>query len=162
MKPLIFEPTIEVEALEFEIRPTASDIPQFFSPARTEHFSTAPTTTVVLMIPQSAGPFARLRSLQDDWDSYGAPAPSRRAVAISEQVAQAMQDADVAATRIAPSVRGGVGLTHRRGDRKVYVEIGNDGDVIVMLSDGETEPRVQATDLDLLSSFLQDEASAFL
>ena len=43
-------------------------------------------------------------------------------------------------SRLAPSAVGGVGLTRRKNDRRVYVEFFNNGKIYALFSDGVTEP----------------------
>src|SRR5438128_7762549 len=77
-----------------------------------------------------------LTSLSDGWNSYAAPAPSASAVAAARAFLTILQQEDYPPTRIAPSVMGGVGITHRRGGRKVYVEFYNDGTAHALFSSG--------------------------
>ena len=47
---------------------------------------------------------------------------------------------DITASRIAPSVMGGIGLTQRQSGRNIYIEFYNDGRVFALFSDGVSEP----------------------
>jgi len=83
----------------------------------------------------------KLRNLGDDWNGYASPAPSRTAVVTAKAFLSAVLAMDFKPSRIAPSVSGGIGITHRKGSRRVYVEFFNDGEVCVLSSDGESAPR---------------------
>ncbi|HUG94014.1 MAG TPA: hypothetical protein VML55_24500 [Planctomycetaceae bacterium] len=76
-----------------------------------------------------------LRSLAQGWDSYSADPPSQDAIARTEQFLSVLQASGLQPTRIDASVMGGVGITHRKGRRKVYVEFYNDGRVHALFSD---------------------------
>lgn len=79
------------------------------------------------------------KTLQNGWDSYGAPAPSGTAIGNAEAFVANLPEA-IGPYRLAPSVVGGVGFTHRGNGRKVYVEFFNDGRVFALFSDGQSEP----------------------
>jgi hypothetical protein len=83
--------------------------------------------------------FARLdglAGLEDGWNSYSAPAPSRAAIERARAFLTEMRGQNTAPTRIAPSVMGGVGITCRQARRKVYVEFYNDGTAHALFSSG--------------------------
>jgi hypothetical protein len=82
--------------------------------------------------------FARLQtvaSLKDGWDSYGSPRPSPEAVAAARLYLTTLELLDWGPTRVEASAMGGVGVTHRQGARKVYVELYNNGTVHALFSD---------------------------
>jgi hypothetical protein len=84
--------------------------------------------------------YAKLESLirlKDGWDSYKAPAPTREAVAAARRYLDTLQALCWEPARVEASVMGGVGITHRVGTRKVYIEFYNDGSrVHALFSDG--------------------------
>jgi hypothetical protein len=85
---------------------------------------------------------ARLRkmsTLEDGWDSYSAPAPTPIAIRSAFRYLLLLSDLGTPPTRLAPSVIGGVGVTRRRGGKKVYVEFFNDGSVHALFADDRTE-----------------------
>jgi hypothetical protein len=53
---------------------------------------------------------------------------------------------DYEPSRLAPSAVGGVGVTHRRGSKTVYVEFYNDGRVLALFSDNVSEPVIKRID----------------
>ena len=82
----------------------------------------------------------QLRSLGDAWNGYDSPAPSNASIVTAKAFLSTL-GTDFEPSRLAPSVSGGIGITHKKGTRRVYVEFFNDGDVCVLFSDGETPPR---------------------
>jgi hypothetical protein len=83
----------------------------------------------------------QLRNLGNDWNGYATPAPSDAAIVTAKAFLSAFLGTDFEPSRLAPSVSGGVGITHKNRSRRVYVEFFNDGDVCVLFSDGESDPR---------------------
>ena len=81
------------------------------------------------------GRLQELRLLQPGWDSYSAEPPTQEAITSAERFLYALQSASLEPTRIDASVMGGVGVTHRKGQRKVYIEFYNDGRVHALFSD---------------------------
>jgi hypothetical protein len=82
----------------------------------------------------------KLRDLNDDWNGYATPAPSYASVVTAKAFLSAILAMDFEPSRLAPSVSGGIGITHKKDSRRVYVECFNDGVVCVLFSDGETAP----------------------
>lgn len=81
-----------------------------------------------------------LSQLDDHWDGYSAPPPSEEACLNAREFLQVLSLAELLPKRCKPSVVGGIGITFRHGDRKVYVEFYNDGRIHTLNSDGVTEP----------------------
>ncbi len=76
----------------------------------------------------------RLRLLQDDWDSYGAPAPSHESIARAEHVlTKLLIPKGWIPRRIVPAGEGGTAITYRGGPDDI-----NYGD-ICFLNDGSRE-----------------------
>jgi hypothetical protein len=82
----------------------------------------------------------QLRHLRDGWNGYAAPAPSERAINTANSFVVTLLRAKYEPKRLAPSAVGGVGITQRSGNKKVYVEFFNDGKVFALFSDGHSEP----------------------
>ncbi len=83
----------------------------------------------------------RLRNLGESWSGYGTPPPSDAAIVTAKAFLARLIGTDFEPSRLAPSVAGGVGITHKKRGRRVYVEFFNDGEVCSLFSDGETDPR---------------------
>ena len=62
----------------------------------------------------------QLRHLQDGWNGYAAPAPSERAIDTANSFIDILVRAKYEPKRLAPSAVGGVAVTQRSGNRKVY------------------------------------------
>jgi hypothetical protein len=92
--------------------------------------------------------------LAPGWDGYSASPPSSLAVERAKEFLTLLRGSELEPARLKPSVASGIGLTIRKGRRKVYVEFYNDGTVYALFSDGESEPetrQVQARQEDHLA-----------
>lgn len=92
--------------------------------------------------------FDKMEHLSEGWDSYRAPPPSALAIANAKRVEAVMVEHGLPATRVAPSVVGGVGVTRRVEASKVYIELRNDGRAYSLFTHGE-EPVVVSVDLSV-------------
>ena len=86
---------------------------------------------------------AEMENLLVGWDGYNACAPSPFSILLANQFLDELHAGDLAPTRIAPSVVGGVGITIAREESEAYVEFYNDGGIFVMMSEGESDPLVR-------------------
>ena len=77
------------------------------------------------------------KDLKPGWNGYSASPPERLALRNAEQYLCVASHFDLEPTRLAPSAVGGVGITHRRGPLKAYVEFFNNGKVHTLFSDDE-------------------------
>jgi len=77
----------------------------------------------------------KLGTLRQGWNGYDAPAPAKVAIEMARQYLQIVKCWDFNPKRVEPSVMGGVGITHRQGSRKVYIEFYNDGTGHSLFSD---------------------------
>jgi hypothetical protein len=82
------------------------------------------------------GQLGAFTQLNDGWNGYSAPAPNAAAIAAAGLFLNLMRQEHFPPTRIAPSAMGGVGITRRQGERKVYVEFYNDGSAHALFSSG--------------------------
>lgn len=83
--------------------------------------------------------FAKLHGLgrlKEGWDSYDAPVPGTEAIAAAELYLSVAELVVWEPSRVEASVMGGVGITHRAGKRKVYIEFYNNGKGHALFSDG--------------------------
>ena len=92
--------------------------------------------------------FDEMETLSQGWDSYRAPPPSALAIASAKRVVAVMSEHGLPATRVAPSVIGGVGVTRRVEASKVYIELRNDGRAYSLSTHGE-DPVVVSVDLSV-------------
>lgn len=82
-----------------------------------------------------------MERLVEGWNGYSAPAPSKAALVTAHGFLSNLANARFEPSRVAPSAVGGVGITHKRTHRRVYVEFFNEGAVCALFSDNESEPR---------------------
>lgn len=82
----------------------------------------------------------RMSGLHSGWNGYEAPVPSSTAIATARGFLAHLLKEKYEPSRVAPSAEGGVGLAHKSGNRRVYVEFFNDGAVYALFSDSETPP----------------------
>ena len=91
--------------------------------------------------------------LRDGWNSYSAPAPNGEAIVNAHKF---LNDAAIAPVRVAPSAVGGVGITYRNGDRKVYVEFFNAGGAHGLFADDlKQETHTLPVDLECPGLFVE-------
>lgn len=84
----------------------------------------------------------RMEQLKDGWDSYSAPAPSIDVINRARAFLRILKIAKYFPDAVRPSVVGGVGITLREGDSMAYIEFLNDGNVLLLLTDGEDEDTI--------------------
>src|SRR5262249_453286 len=72
---------------------------------------------------------------QKGWNSYDAEPPSSTAIDAAMNYLSLLQRTALEPARVEASVMGGIGVTHRRENRKVYVEFYNKGNVHALFSD---------------------------
>ena len=83
---------------------------------------------------------ADLGRLQNDWDSYGAPAPNAVALGTADRILKLMQPSDLLVAAIVPSAEGGVGFCFSAEDRYADIECSNDGDFLGVRYVGKETP----------------------
>lgn len=77
----------------------------------------------------------RLETLRQGWNGYDAPTPTSAAIETARRYLQVVKREGFEPKRVEPSVMGGVGITHRQGNRKVYLELYNNGTGHSLFSD---------------------------
>jgi hypothetical protein len=92
-----------------------------------------------------------LHSLKDGWNGYTAASPNAKSIENAHLFLQVMQLEAAEPTRVAPSAMGGVAITRRIGNRKVFVEFYNDGRVYSLFSEKSSEMNVVPVAADSLS-----------
>ena len=85
---------------------------------------------------------SRFALLEDDWDSYGAEAPSRVSVDTARRFLRVLADLDFEPTSVDASAEGGVCLSFQHGDRYGDVECFNSGEFLAVTSGGGDETDV--------------------
>lgn len=89
---------------------------------------------------------AQLRAVQENWDSYGAPAPNAASIESARHVLDLMDLNDLIPTQILPSAEGGIGICFVKGDRYADIECSNDGEILGVYYTGKEMPRLLETD----------------
>lgn len=82
----------------------------------------------------------RLANLKNNWDSYGAEAPSRQAVRTARHIVGILGDFDVEPYSIDPSVEGGVCISFARGNRYGDIECFNTRELCAVVSEENETP----------------------
>lgn len=83
---------------------------------------------------------ADLGRLQNNWDSYDAPAPNVIALEAANRVLALMQPSDLLVATIVPSAEGGIGFCFSAVDRYADIECSNDGDFLSVRYVGKETP----------------------
>ena len=78
-----------------------------------------------------------------DWPPECGTFPSREVVGSARVFLEVLRQHARKPSRLSPSVVGGIGITFKCADRKVYVEFSNKGSVLALFSDGVTDPQVE-------------------
>jgi hypothetical protein len=81
-----------------------------------------------------------MKRLVGGWDGYGAEAPTNQAIDLAHGYLSRCRRSQREPSRVAPSVIGGVGVTHKKNLRRVYVEFFNNGEIFALFSDNESSP----------------------
>lgn len=98
--------------------------------------------------------FAQLDSfkgLVKGWNGYSANPPDLQAVELAAAFLLTLEGQHYPPAQIGPSVVGGVGITHRTGAKKVYVEFSNKGTAHALFSDAVSDPKVEKLTADAAS-----------
>ncbi|MBN1515612.1 hypothetical protein JXA32_03480 [Candidatus Sumerlaeota bacterium] len=83
-----------------------------------------------------------LKELERDWDSYGAPAPTFKAISLSQTILDELNNIEFLPNGVLPSVEGGIAFIFSNHEKYANVEIDNDGDAICGMSDRINDARV--------------------
>lgn len=106
-------------------------------------------TSAIVHDPARSGRFLALfhrlegmRSLKNNWDSYGAQAPNARAIFYAQEILSSLAHRNLLPDRVNPSVEDGVTFSYRRGEHYADIEFFNSGEVLAATIDGGGEPDV--------------------
>jgi hypothetical protein len=84
----------------------------------------------------------KMRSLRDDWNSYGAEAPNPRAIFYAQEILSSLMHRNLLPDRVNPSAENGITFSFRRGERYADIECFNSGEILAVTTDGNDEPEV--------------------
>jgi|SRR6202453_2062903 hypothetical protein len=77
-----------------------------------------------------------LESVSDDWNSYGSPRPSAKAIAVAGRMLNALRNEVFLPRRVLPSAEGGVALTFLSDtENRAVIESLNNDEAFVLLYD---------------------------
>jgi hypothetical protein len=118
-----------------------------------------------LMLQRSAEDISLLSQMNDNWDSYGTPAPSAKAIANGLHVHSFLHLVSLIPERVLPSAEAGVSIDLAGfGGRKALIEALNSGETYILLYDAIsycetlmlTEDRRQLEDaMQAMASYLR-------
>ncbi|GEM_PF-3875807 len=83
-----------------------------------------------------------LRNLQDDWNSYGAAAPNKRARFWARRVLDELVGLNFAPLTVTASSDEGVAIFFRSEGKRASIECLNSGEILGVLSQGSEAPEV--------------------
>jgi hypothetical protein len=84
----------------------------------------------------------RLRSLQNDWNSYGAEPPNEIAFDKAKLILSIAQTLRLPISRVVASAEGGIGVCFVRGNRYAHIEASNQGHLAIVAFAGQTTGRI--------------------
>lgn len=73
---------------------------------------------------------SKLCSLQNNWDSYGAPSPNENAFQNAGRILKWMKPSDLELLNVVPSAEGGIGFCFKVHNRYADIEAMNDGTIL--------------------------------
>ena len=100
-----------------------------------------------------------LRHYEDGWNGYAAPAPNDTAINNAKEFLYVMRESVCIPTRVAASAVGGIGITRRKGPKRVYVELFNNDMVSALFADDAAQSMFTsqaATDWESYESLISD------
>lgn len=95
-----------------------------------------------------------LGNLSENWNSYGAEAPSKEALGIALQILEDLFSLNLLPNNVLPSAEGGIGLVFLSGNKQADIEVFNDGDVLAGIYHLEKDTEIIEVNKDAV-----DEAS---
>ncbi|MCB7130453.1 MAG: hypothetical protein J3T61_13050, partial [Candidatus Brocadiales bacterium] len=148
---------IEWDIAAGERSPSAEETPQRPSQAGTDNQATGVTFIDEWKewLVDAYKRLSRFALLEDDWDSYGAEAPSQVSVDKARGVLSVLADVDFEPTSVDASAEGGVCLSFQQGDRYGDVECFNSGEFLAVTSGGGDATdvwEIKGADQDLRTS----------
>lgn len=104
-----------------------------------------------------------LSKLPCNWDSYGASPPNATALHWAEVILNLLTEANIAFSKITPSVESGIGISFISKDRYADIECFNTGEIAAVLSDGQGNINTWEVGKDTPSiKFALDKIHAFM
>ncbi|MEQ1946443.1 MAG: hypothetical protein ABL995_04605 [Bryobacteraceae bacterium] len=98
-------------------------------------FTSTPFLTIKYGLIDADEQLRRLSSLVDNWDSYGAPAPSPLSISKAKSVLQTLCTNLIRPSTIVASASGGISIYFLNGEKSAYIENCNDGEQVLVMYD---------------------------
>jgi hypothetical protein len=138
------EPTAYVQTDNY--RPTATQALAVWVEKRSQSAS----LRIKYGLMDAEGELSRLSVLKNNWDSYGADAPSAQAIDAARIMLHELAAALIRPSTVVGSAGGGVSIYFMHGNRTAYIENYNDGSQALVMYDqnGTTEVLELGIDLD--------------
>ena len=105
---------------------------------------------------------ARISELPDNWDSYGAEAPARRAIEQTRSTLAELAGNLLLPSTIVPSAAGGVSAYFMKNDTVAYIESYNDGTQTLVTYDRDGNTEVLEVGSEILPAQLADQITGYL
>lgn len=113
-----------------------------------EPSATAQSVGVTVLAPRTAWLVDALKRLSEvstldgNWDSYGADAPSDNAVAHARSILSVLSHLDYPPSAVDPSAEGGICISFVAGDRYGDIECFNSGEILAVFIKADGDPTV--------------------
>lgn len=85
----------------------------------------------------------QLSSLSEDWDSYGSPAPAGESISDARLAIGKLRVNQLVPEVVSPSAEGGVSIYFSNGKQKAFIELLNEGEVVLARYSRDDEPNVK-------------------
>ena len=83
-----------------------------------------------------------LEQLEDNWDTEGAEAPNHKVLSNTKVVLEMLFHLNLAPDDIVPSAEGGIGIVFKHGELYADIELFNDEDIVITMSNKDGNPSV--------------------
>jgi hypothetical protein len=84
-----------------------------------------------------------MRHLPDNWNGYGSAPPNHVAIRNSLEALYLTLEMDFPPSQVVPSAQEGVGISFASGEKRAIIECFNDGDIVVIKYEGDSDPEVR-------------------
>ena len=94
-----------------------------------------------------------MRDLRQGWAGPGCEAPSALAVDLVQSVLNGLRDECLRPASLNPSVVGGIGVTvlNELNGHEVYIEVYNDGEILMLVTKPDEDPMIRPLHGDEIS-----------
>lgn len=103
--------------------------------------SANPDSAIPVWLESAMTQLENMHHLPQDWSGEDIAAPNAAAIDIAQRAVTILAEAGLGMPKITPSVEEGIALTYLKGRDVGMIEIYNSGEIVVMLSDFDKNPR---------------------